>query len=205
MHGRLRKSEDALRQTLSENPERMKAVFRQRALRLAQSRGSRDDSTPASQRIPALIFRLEQERYAVALNVLAEVLPFQGCTRVPGASRKIAGAINLRGAIRPVIDLALVLSGTSSLSGNSTLSGNSSGASDASPHQTGDSGVLLVLRRPAVLKVDQVEELREIRSDELSLPVRGQHCRAVASGPLALLDVESLLSTVFSAVESRSP
>jgi chemotaxis signal transduction protein len=192
VHGRLRKSEEALRQTLAENPERMKTVFRQRAVRLAQSR---ELNRPASQRIPALIFRLAQERYAVALNVLAEVLPFKGCTQVPGAPPKIAGAINLRGTIRPVIDLALVLSGNSSLSGISSGSGNSSG----------DSGVLLVLRQSAVLKVDRVEELREIRSDELAPPVRGQHCQAVASGPLALLNVESLLSTVFSAVESRSP
>jgi chemotaxis signal transduction protein len=182
VHGRLRKSEEALRQSLSENPERIKTVFLQRAVRLAQLGESRDDKRPASQRIPALIFRLAQERYAVALSALAEVVPFQGCTRVPGASPKIAGAINLRGAIRPVIDLALILSGSAS----------------------SDSGVLLVLRRIAALKVDRVEELREIRSDELAVPVRGRHCQAVASGPLALLDVESLLSTVFSAVESRS-
>lgn len=179
---RLRKSEEALEKTLAENPARMQAVFRQRAIQLGRERA---ESKPLSPGIPALIFRLAQERYAIALKDLAEVLPFQGCTQVPGASKQFLGVINVRGELRPVIDLAHVLSGASR--GSAT-----------------DSGAVLMLRRPAGLKVDSVEALREIRSDELGAPAQGQYCRALVSGSLALLDVDVVLSAVDSAVESRS-
>src|ERR1700735_4622178 len=108
---RLRKSEDALEEALSETPERMKAVFRQRAAQLA---GGDAETKPFAMGIPALIFRLARERYAVALKDLAEVAPFKGCTRVPGAPPQILGVINLRGELRPVIDLSRALSGSPS-------------------------------------------------------------------------------------------
>jgi len=52
-----------------------------------------------------LVFRLGQERYAIEMKDLAEVLPFARCVRVPGGLRKFAGVINLRGKIIAVIDL----------------------------------------------------------------------------------------------------
>jgi purine-binding chemotaxis protein CheW len=173
---RLRKSEDALQETLSENPARMRAVFHQRAIQLAKEHA---DNQQASKGMPVLIFRLAHEQYAIALRELAEVLPFQGCTPVPGSSPEFLGVINLRGELRPVIDLARVLSGSAST----------------------DSGAVLVLRRQAGLKVDSAEELREIRSDEMTPPARGHHVQALVNGTLALLDVETILSAVCSVKE----
>ena len=178
VRSRLVRSEAALQVALSDNPERMKAVFRRRAIQLeaepAQAR-------LASQTIPTLIFGLGRERYAIPLKDLAEVLPFKGCTEVPGASAQFLGVINLRGEIRPVIDLSRVLCGNAST----------------------DSGAILILRRSVGLKVDRAEELRHIRSDEVTPPVPGQCVRPFVSGTLALLDVETLFSAVASTEESR--
>ncbi|HEY4085240.1 MAG TPA: chemotaxis protein CheW [Bryobacteraceae bacterium] len=175
VRARLQKSEQALQESLSDNPGRMQAVFRRRAVQLAQEA----EAKPASQGIPALVFRLGQERYAVPLEELAEVLPFRGCTGVPGGSERFLGVINLRGQIRPVIDLARVLCGSAST----------------------DSGAVLILRRPIGLKVDAVENLQRIRSDEMAAPVRGHFVRPFLSGTLALLDLETLLSAVTSTKE----
>jgi purine-binding chemotaxis protein CheW len=176
---RLERNEDSLKKTLSETPERIKTVFRQRAVQLAKRQAG---NTHTSEGLPALIFRLAQERYAIALKELSEVLPFRGCTQVPGTSPELLGVINLRGELRPVIDLARVLSGSASI----------------------DTGTVLVLRRQAALKVDAVEGLREIAPEELARPIQGHYVQALASGTLGLLDVETILSAVFLSKESRS-
>jgi purine-binding chemotaxis protein CheW len=176
---RLQKNEESLLETLTESPEHTQKVFRQRAIQLAKERSADPLASPG---LPALVFRLGQERYAIALQELAEVLPFQGCTRVPGAPAKLLGVINLRGELRPVIDLARMLSGSPST----------------------DSGAVLILRRQAALKVDAVDELREIDSEDLIRPSEGHFVSAVASGTLGLLDVETMLSAALSPKESRS-
>jgi purine-binding chemotaxis protein CheW len=179
VRSRLQKSQEALRESLSDNPQRMQAVLRRRAVQLAQEPPA--ETRPASRSIPALVFRLGQERYAIPLADLAEVLPFRGCTEVPGGSARFLGVINLRGEIRPVIDLARVLCGNAST----------------------DSGAILMLRRPVGLKVDEVENLQQVCSDEMAPMIPGHHVRRFVSGTLALLDVETLLLAMTSAKESR--
>ena len=175
---RIQISQDSLGEALSESPERINSVFRQRAAQLAKAHAAHK---PTAKGIPSLVFRLGQERYAIALKELAEVLAYQGCTPVPGMSQPFLGVINVRGELRPVIDLARVLSGDPSI----------------------DSGAVLILRRQAALKVDAIEDLREIRSDELERPVQGQYVNAFSSGTLGLLDVETVLSTLLFPKESR--
>jgi purine-binding chemotaxis protein CheW len=173
----LRANENSLRETLSESPERIKTIFHKRAVQLAKAHiGER----PVCNGIPALIFRTARERHAIALQEVAEVLPFRGCTQIPGAPQQYLGVINLRGELRPVIDLARVLSGSPSI----------------------ESGAVLVLRRGTALKVDAVEALREIASEELTHPVQGQYIQPLASGALGLVDVDAMLSAVFSTKES---
>lgn len=176
---RLRASEAALEQTWADSPERVKTIFRQRAVRLGRIETADHSATKGT---PALIFRVGQERYAVALGELAEVMPFRGCTPIPGTPQSLLGVINLRGELRPVINLAHVLSG-----GPST-----------------DAGAVLVLRRQGALKVDAVEDLRELSTQETAHPVQGSFILTFASGTLGLLDVEAMLSTVFSSKGSRS-
>lgn len=168
VHARLQASERSLRETLAESPKHVKTVFRRRAVQLARKPPA---DRPVS-KIPSLIFGIAQERYAIPLKELAEVLPFRGCTAVPGSGPQILGVINLRGELRPVIDLARVLS------------------TGSSP----DKGAILMLRRGAALKVDAVEDLRDIGSEEISHLSHGHHIHSIASGALGLLDVESLLS-----------
>jgi chemotaxis signal transduction protein len=132
-------------------------------------------SAPVTAGLPALVFRLGTERYAVELKDVAEVLPFTRCTSVPGAPAEFLGVINLRGELRAVLDLGRVL--VSAESGNL------------------DSGFVLVLRRPSQgigLKVDVIDELREIQREEL-MPAQGGCFKGLVGGTLILLDVEKVL------------
>ncbi len=174
---RLRMSESALEDALAESPGRIEAAYRQRAVRLAKRQVERG---PVSAGLPVLVFRLGQERYAVELKEVAEVLSFARCTPAPGAPAEFLGVINLRGELRAVLNLGRVL--VSSESG-------------------GESGFVLVLRRPGQavgLKVDLIEELREIRPEELTLPTQGNYGKGLVGGTLMLLDVEKVLAQVFS-------
>jgi chemotaxis signal transduction protein len=167
----------ALQETLARTPARVEAVFRQRAVRLAKREAPEKSASSGS---TALIFRLARERYAIELDELAEVVLFRGCTQVPGTSANFLGVINLRGEIRPVIDLGAVLS----------------------ENPGGDSGFILILRRSVGLKVDDIEELRKIHPEELAQTIPGHYARRLISETLMLLNVEALLSGIFSLKES---
>ncbi len=56
-----------------------------------------------------LTFTLDQERYAVDISKVREVLEFSAVTKVPRTPEFMRGMINLRGNIVPVIDLRLKL------------------------------------------------------------------------------------------------
>jgi purine-binding chemotaxis protein CheW len=182
VQSRLRASEQALEAALTESPERIEAAYRQRAVRLASVQGDRG---PLSAGLPVLVFRLAQERYAIELEEMSEALPFARCTRVPGSPPQFRGVMNLRGEIRAVLDLAALLA----LPENGDR----------------DSGFVLMLHRRGGeigLKVDSIEELREIRPEELSIPTQGNYIKGIASGALMLLNVEAVLAAVFSREES---
>ena len=182
--GRLRISERALEEALSESPERIDAAYRRRAVRLASERALQG---PVAAGLPALIFRLAEERYAIELQELAETIPFAHCSPVPGSPPQYLGVIHLRGELRAVLDLGRLLS----------ISGD----------RDSDSGFVLILRRRGReigLKVDSIEELREIRPEELSAPGEANYVKGIASGALMLLNVEAVLADVFSKEEPLS-
>jgi purine-binding chemotaxis protein CheW len=54
-----------------------------------------------------LTFTLDQERYAVEIAKVREVLEFTGVSKVPRTPAFIRGIINLRGNVVPVVDLRL--------------------------------------------------------------------------------------------------
>jgi purine-binding chemotaxis protein CheW len=175
---RLRASEAALEEAATENPARLEAAYRERAARLAKVHVR---SKPAAAGLPALVFRLNKERYAIELKDVAEVLPLAGCTPVPGSPPEFLGVINLRGELRAVLDLGRLLS----------LSAN----------EDGHSGFVLILRRQGReigLKIDRVEDLLEIRPEELTLPVEGKYVKALTPDTLMLLDVDAVLDGVYS-------
>lgn len=179
---RLLASDRALQESLFASPQRIETAYRQRAVRLAAGQAER---APVSAVLPVLVFRLADERYALELKELAEVLPFARCAPVPGGPPQFLGVINLRGELRAVVDLARLL--VPSANGNR------------------DSGFVLMLRRPGReigLKVDRIEQLDEIRREELSLPAPGNHVKGIAGGRLMLLDIDQVVAGIFSQEES---
>jgi purine-binding chemotaxis protein CheW len=54
-----------------------------------------------------LTFFIAQVEWAVSLDHVREVIPYDTVTRVPGMPATVRGVTNLRGSVVPVIDLAL--------------------------------------------------------------------------------------------------
>jgi purine-binding chemotaxis protein CheW len=54
-----------------------------------------------------LTFQIAGESYAISVLQVKEILPFETITAVPSTPRSIRGVINLRGAVVPVVDLAV--------------------------------------------------------------------------------------------------
>ncbi len=182
VRSRLQASEAALEETLAESPQRIAAVYHARAVLLAQGAAH---ARPVSDGVPILVFSVARERYAIELHELAEVLPFVGCTPVPGSPPHFRGVMSERGELRAVADLGRMLA----------------------PQEGGsDSGFVLRLRRPGReigLKVDQIEALSEFRAEDLRPGPRGNYVRAMASGGLLLLDLGRVLEELYS-VEGSS-
>src|SRR5512140_205250 len=59
------------------------------------------------QRNQYLSFTLAGGDYAVGILQVKEILQYESVTRVPGVPASVRGVINLRGAVVPVIDLAV--------------------------------------------------------------------------------------------------
>jgi purine-binding chemotaxis protein CheW len=90
-----------------EGQQRMEAVWRDRAIRLAK----RPVLEEAGQNAwPVIVLRIGDERFGIDLKDVAEILPPVRATPVPGAAVVFAGVVNVHGEIRPVIDLRRLLS-----------------------------------------------------------------------------------------------
>ena|SRR5579872_5741655 len=177
VHGRLRASAGALDEALSASPQRMEAIYRERAARLAEVP---PEHISVSAAMPVLVFRLANERYAMELKELADVLLFERCAPVPGAPAQCLGVVNVRGELRAVVDLERLLT--------------------PSAQKTSGAGFVLLLgcpRLPVALKVDSIEGLAEIRQEELSAPGPGKHLKGIAGGTLMLLDMDQVMAENF--------
>jgi purine-binding chemotaxis protein CheW len=53
--------------------------------------------------------RVAGEEYALPVSGVSEIAEFEAVTPIPGAPPRVLGAINLRGQVVPVMDLAAVL------------------------------------------------------------------------------------------------
>jgi purine-binding chemotaxis protein CheW len=158
--------------------DRMRAVLRARAAALANEQ-SRHPLAPG---VPALICRLGPDRYAIELRSLAEVLPRTKCIAVPGGRPEFLGIFNLRGELRPVVDLARVLGYPSDGAGE----------------------FVLISHRQVGLRVDGIDGVREIRREELTRPTQSRYHLGLAPGNIVLLDIEALLSGVVGQKEPRT-
>jgi chemotaxis signal transduction protein len=183
VRSRLRSSERALEAAMSETPERIDAVYRQRAARLAKGRPGH---ASGGERIKVLVFRLGTERYAIEAGEVAEAIPLERCVPVPGSHAVFAGVINVRGELRAVVDLTRLLA----------LSGSSAGEAAFV--------ILLRQRGQAIgLKADRIEELREIGREELSSAGESKYVTGVAPGMLMLLSVDAVLEDISSKERDR--
>jgi Chemotaxis signal transduction protein len=84
----------------------LQRAYRERAERLA----AREGFTGKTQNVRRILaFRLGVERYAFDLECIAEVIPYTQSSWIPGAPPHIAGVIDVRGELRPVLNLRYVL------------------------------------------------------------------------------------------------
>jgi purine-binding chemotaxis protein CheW len=171
---RLERSEAALDKALVADAERVQAVFRQRAERLA---GPLAADRVGGEDVSVLVFGMGNERYGIELSRLLEVVPRPLCAPVPGAQPQLAGVLLVRGEIHPVWELSRLL-----------------GLPDL---RLGDPGSVLLLRReprPFGLRVERVEGIRALRPEECG-PARADARRVKWITPdlLSILDPEELL------------
>jgi len=174
VNARLALADRALERALQPSPERIANAYRERAVRLAIVPPSRS----AASNQPVIVFQLGGARYSILLEHLAEVIPLHAVTPVPGAPKHIAGAISVRGEIRPLMDLTMLLG---------------IAAGEPKPGY----GLLLNKPRPGLgLRVDLVEGVGHFARED-SEPVeicRYITCRTSNAG--MLLSVDALLSAL---------
>jgi purine-binding chemotaxis protein CheW len=143
---RVERLREALEQAAGGSAAERERVFRERAERLARPAAR---SGVASPNDAVIVFRSGAERYALPLSSLAEAIPNPLCAAVPGAPEQFAGVIQVRGEIRPVLDLARLLG--------------------IPPRQApGPNHVLLVRAagREFGVRVDEVEDIRVLTEQE---------------------------------------
>jgi purine-binding chemotaxis protein CheW len=134
-----------------------------------------------------LVFRVADRLCGADVGAVREILPRQAATRVPGADEAVAGLINIRGQLVPLVDGSRAL-------GHSTDGG-------------GQTIVLLEVSEQLVgFTVDEVIDLVSVAADDLSdrgdLPgVDPRLVRAVGrrgDDSFVLLDLEALLTPILS-------
>ncbi|MGH6662395.1 MAG: chemotaxis protein CheW [Rhodospirillales bacterium] len=167
---KLQRNQQALARAMSMDPERVEALFRERAQKLMERHLDREPDVAAE---TVLVFAEGREKYAIDVTTVAEVLPFLSATPLPEASPEVLGLVNLRGEFLTVINLARLL-GTQQ-------------------ENDGRGGFLLVLRGDDArlgLRVDAVERIQSLRLDNLSPPPRGAD-RATGDGAVYIKGIST--------------
>jgi purine-binding chemotaxis protein CheW len=163
---------------MKQSPQQhMEAVWQERASRLSQR------PTLAERNLwPVIVLGIGAERFGVDLCDVAEVLPPVRATPVPGVPPTFSGVINVRGEIRPVIDLRRLL-------GMETIANI-------------DPARVILLRkegREMGLQIDSVEEIRRIGPADLQSAGSGElgcsaHIKGSTKDLLMLLSTEALFA-----------
>jgi purine-binding chemotaxis protein CheW len=149
-------------------------VLRERARQLAED--PEPDSTTAY--VEVLLCRARSERYALELRDLRSIHRPTGITAAPSAFPQVAGILNVRGELVPVLDFATLLG-----LGETPLESTTQVVLVESGH--GRIGLL----------VDQVIGVDRIAEAELDHSVPGpSSSRGVAGGSTVLLSLDQLLA-----------
>jgi chemotaxis signal transduction protein len=147
--------------------------------------------------VDVVLFELGNRRCAVELATVEEVIPLGPITPVPSAPPAIAGAVNVRGQVCPVLRLELV-AGTGSC-----------GAALRSPPRQGDPCLLVrAAGSVAVLHVGRIREVVRIGGGQLLSSGGTSVVVAVLDTPhgtLQLIDTEQVIRQVAREVHELWP
>ncbi len=180
VRAKLKANQEAIELSFETGSSKSKQVFAERAARMAtrlKATGERDNITVMS-------FMIGKERYCLEVSDLAEILPFTGCTPVPGCPPEIKGVISVRGEFRCVIQLGHIL-----------------GLHPDENQQGG--GYILLLRHEGFavgLYVDQVQQVEILdraqfmNQESSEAGMVGQFVKGIYSNSLIFLDLPHVLS-----------
>lgn len=138
-----------------------------------------------------LTFALAGEMYAVGILNVKEIIEYGHLTEIPRVPTFIRGVINLRGAVVPVVDLAVMFGGKASKVQKRTCNVIVEVRTDDSKHDLG-------------IMVDAVSEVLEINGSDIEPPPSfGTKVRAdfiagmgkVAGKFVIILDIQQVLSS----------
>jgi len=105
-YDRLQRAERIMQETDAPSPETIGQILRQRAHKYAAMATQAEQSF-----VEAIVFRCEDERYAIPLADGTAAIPIDSLTFVPGLPAFYLGLVGYRGAIYPVIDPRPLLTG----------------------------------------------------------------------------------------------
>jgi purine-binding chemotaxis protein CheW len=173
------------------------AIFDLRAERLARLQEPRAGDTSGNAAEIVLIFALGEERYAFPGEQVREVRPLGQITPLPGTPAFVAGLMNVRGRIVPVIDLCAFFDLV-----RPTRPGEQADDDRAmvliieSPH--GEVG-LLTTGRPQVRAMEHTSasaDSNDLQTRPAALPagLRTEYVRGVTADLVILLDAAGLLA-----------
>ena len=159
--------------------EDVNKVLEERAAALARSS---DDEETNGETIGMVVLVVGDERYGVEVQDVQEIEPLDKLTPIPGTPAFWTGVVNLRGSMYPVLDIERYL--------GLPLSDGVENPKVALVSRAGLSVGLLV---------DEVAEIRKVRSSEIGPPVadgssKAEVVRGVTPDMLSVLDLEALLS-----------
>ena len=164
-------------------------VLEERAAALARS--SEDDER-SGETVGMVVLVVGDERYGVEVQDVQEIEPLDKVTPIPGTPAFWTGVVNLRGSMYPVLDVERYL-------------GLPASAEVENPK------VALVSRGglSVGLLVDEVAEIRKVRSSEIGPPVadgssKAEVVRGVTPDMLSVLDLDALLADPALVVEDNA-
>lgn len=185
---RMAEAETLIGRSLEPDPVRVAELLRARAVSLAERRGQ----GAAAPTVRVLSFWLGEEHCALEITTVAEVQPYLRCTPVPGQAPDLLGVVNLRGRIRPVLDLGGLMGSKGSGSGG---------------------GYVLFLRTAQGeigVRVDRVDAVLTIRLDDLTDAGRGsgqlasRFAQGITGNSLILLDAEAVKAALANVIAPAS-
>jgi purine-binding chemotaxis protein CheW len=153
-------------------------ILEERAAALARSSDSDESS---GETISLVVLAVGDERYGVEVQDVQEIDQLEKLTPIPGTPAFWAGVVNLRGSMYPVLDIERYLGLP---------------ATDGAENPK----VALVSRGglSVGLLVDEVAEIRKVRTSEIGPPVadgssKAEVVRGVTPDMLSVVDLEALL------------